>query len=96
MSHISSRPMIALTALVAGAAVSSAAHAAPTQAPFDRNDVRDVADRAASIYHWTPAIRDFADTRQLFDWQLADLDDPEALQLFRAGLVVHIGERERL
>ena len=31
MSHISSRPMIALTALVAGAAVSSAAHAAPTQ-----------------------------------------------------------------
>ncbi|MBN8481416.1 MAG: hypothetical protein J0L88_07505, partial [Xanthomonadales bacterium] len=54
---------------------ASRPHAAPTQAPFDRNDVRDVADRAASIYHWTPAIRDFADTRQLFDWQLADLDD---------------------
>ncbi len=50
-------------------------HAAPTQAPFDRNDVRKPADRAAAIYHWTPAIRDFDDPIQLLDWQLADLDD---------------------
>ena len=48
---------------------------APTQPPFDRNDVRRPGDRAASIYHWTPQIRDFADRRQELDWQLADLDD---------------------
>lgn len=48
---------------------------APTQAPFDRNDARDPAQRAAGIYHWTPAIRDFGDPRQVLDWQLADLDD---------------------
>lgn len=48
---------------------------APTQPPFDRNDVRKPGDRAAAIYHWTPQIRDFADRRQELDWQLADLDD---------------------
>ncbi len=48
---------------------------APTQAPFDNNDVRKPGDRAASIYHWTPQIRDFAARRQELDWQLADLDD---------------------
>lgn len=50
-------------------------HGAPTQAPFSLNDVRDPAQRAAAIYHWTPAIRDFADPVQQRDWQLADLDD---------------------
>ncbi len=50
-------------------------HAAPTRPPFDRNDVRKATDRDASIYHWTPAIRDFGDPRQRMDWQLADLDD---------------------
>src|SRR5688500_17872986 len=30
----------------------------PEQAPFDRNDVTDPAQRAAGIYHWTPAIAD--------------------------------------
>lgn len=48
---------------------------APTQPPFDRNDVRKPVDPAAAIYHWTPPIRDFADRRQELDWQLADLDD---------------------
>jgi glycosidase len=48
---------------------------APSQPPFDRNDVRKRGDRAAAIYHWTPQIRDFADLRQTLDWQLADLDD---------------------
>ena len=50
-------------------------NAAPTQAPFSLNDVRDPAQRAAAVYHWTPAIRDFADPQQQRDWQLADLDD---------------------
>ncbi len=48
---------------------------APAQPPFDRNDVRRREHRTASIYHWTPQIRDFADRRQELDWQLADLDD---------------------
>lgn len=48
---------------------------APTQPPFDRNDPRDPAQRAAGIYHWTPGIRDFNDPVQEHDWQLADLDD---------------------
>ena len=48
---------------------------APTQAPFDQNDVRDPAHRKASIYHWTPAITDYNDAGQLQDFQLADLDD---------------------
>jgi glycosidase len=50
-------------------------HAKPTQVPFSLNDVRDPAQRAAAVYHWTPAIRDFADPVQQRDWQLADLDD---------------------
>lgn len=48
---------------------------APTQAPFDRNDVRRARDRRAAIYHWNPPIRDHADRSQQLDWQLADLDD---------------------
>lgn len=48
---------------------------APTQPPFDRNDVRRPEDRAAAIYHWNPEIRDHADRTQQLDWQLADLDD---------------------
>jgi glycosidase len=48
---------------------------APTQAPFSRNDARDPAQRAESIYHWTPDITDYDDPRQLFDHQLAGLDD---------------------
>ncbi|SEL85666.1 Glycosidase [Pseudoxanthomonas sp. GM95] len=48
---------------------------APVQAPFDRNDARDPAQRAEAIYHWTPDIRSFADQAQMLDWQLAGLDD---------------------
>ncbi|WP_036139133.1 alpha-amylase family glycosyl hydrolase [Aerolutibacter daejeonensis] len=48
---------------------------APTQAPFDLNDPRRRAHRAAAIYHWTPDIRDYADPVQERDWQMAGLDD---------------------
>jgi glycosidase len=48
---------------------------APPQAPFDRNDPRDPAQRAQAIYHWTPTIRDGTDREQELTWQLADLDD---------------------
>ncbi|MBB5207862.1 alpha-amylase family glycosyl hydrolase [Chiayiivirga flava] len=54
---------------------ASRPHPAPTQPPFDRNDPRRAADRAAAIYHWTPDIVDFADPLQERDWQLAGLDD---------------------
>ena len=47
----------------------------PTQAPFHLNDPRDPAQRAASIYHWTPTIRDIGDRRQELTFQLSDLDD---------------------
>lgn len=53
----------------------SRGHTAPTQPPFDRNDARDPAQRAAAIYHWTPDIADFGDRRQALDYQLAGLDD---------------------
>jgi len=58
--------------------------------PFHRNDARDPAQRAAGWYHWTPAIRDFGDPRQVLDWQLADLDDldtehPEVRRALRAA-----------
>ena len=48
---------------------------APTRAPFDQNDATDPAHRAAGIYHWTPAITDYADPVQEQTFQLADLDD---------------------
>lgn len=48
---------------------------APDRLPFSLNDARDPAQRDAGIYHWTPAIRDFADRRQELDFQLAGLDD---------------------
>ncbi len=49
--------------------------AAHEQSPFDQNDLRDAADRAAGIYHWTPAIADYNDPVQEKTWQLSDLDD---------------------
>ncbi len=48
---------------------------APTQAPFTLNDPRRAVDRAAGIYHWTPAIGDFSRREQELDYALADLDD---------------------
>lgn len=47
----------------------------PTQAPFDRNDPRDPAQRAQAIYHWTPDIRDHAIPQQELNFQLSGLDD---------------------
>lgn len=49
--------------------------ARPTQAPFDRNDPRDVAQRRAGAYHWTPDVRDYTRRRQVLDWQMSGLDD---------------------
>lgn len=53
----------------------SRGRSAPSQPPFDRNDARDPAQRAAGIYHWTPDITNFADRHQELDYQLAGLDD---------------------
>ena len=50
-------------------------HDHPTQAPFSHNDARKASDRKFGIYHWTPTIKDFADTNQQFNYQLAELDD---------------------
>ena len=47
----------------------------PTQWPFSLNDPRDPKQRAAGIYHWTPGISDYRDPRQVFEHQLAGLDD---------------------
>ena len=48
---------------------------APSQPPFDQNDPRNPAHRAAAIYHWTPAITDFGDPKQVFTSQMSGLDD---------------------
>lgn len=53
----------------------SRGHTAPTQSPFSHNDLRDPAQRAEAIYHWTPAISDYNDPAQVLDHALADLDD---------------------
>ncbi len=48
---------------------------APEQPPFDQVDATDPAQRAAAIYHWTPAISDYNDPNQEANWQISDLDD---------------------
>jgi glycosidase len=48
---------------------------APTQAPFDQNDVTNPKHRAANIYHWCPIIKDFNDPVQMKNCGLANLDD---------------------
>jgi glycosidase len=48
---------------------------APTQAPFEQNDVRNPKHRAAAIYHWCPNITDFNEATQVEMCGLADLDD---------------------
>ncbi len=47
----------------------------PSQAPFDRNDPRDPAQRAASVYHWTPDVADYTDPWQESNFQMSGLDD---------------------
>jgi glycosidase len=54
---------------------TSAPMKAPTQAPFNLNDPRRAADRAAGIYHWTPNIADIGNREQELNWQLSGLDD---------------------
>jgi glycosidase len=71
----------------------------PEQSPFDQNDLRDAGDRAAGIYHWTPAIADYNDPVQEKTWQLSDLDDlatenpvvREALRQTYGDWIRHVG-----
>jgi glycosidase len=49
--------------------------ARPSQPPFDRNDPRDPAQRAAGIYHWTPDVADYTDPHQELNFQMSGLDD---------------------
>ena len=48
---------------------------APTQYPFNMNDINNSKDREAAIYHWTPIIKDFKDETEVHTYQLANLDD---------------------
>lgn len=48
---------------------------APTQYPFNLNDVRNPEHRAAAIYHWTPEIKNFADPIQETTYQTGMLND---------------------
>jgi glycosidase len=48
---------------------------APRQAPFNLNDARDPAQRAAAIYHWTPDVADYTDPVQERNFQMSGLDD---------------------
>ncbi|HSB21203.1 MAG TPA: alpha-amylase family glycosyl hydrolase [Anaeromyxobacteraceae bacterium] len=47
----------------------------PAQAPFDQDDATDPVQRAAAIYHWTPAIADYGNACQEASYQISDLDD---------------------
>jgi len=47
----------------------------PLMPPFDLNDVRRPADRAADIYHWTPPITDYLDPKQIERYQLELVND---------------------
>lgn len=48
---------------------------APTQYPFNMNDVRNPEHRKAAIYHWTPEIKDFSDPIQEQTYQTGMLND---------------------
>jgi glycosidase len=49
--------------------------ARPSQPPFHLNDPRRAPDRAAGIYHWTPAVKDYNDPEQEARFQMSGLDD---------------------
>ncbi|HKA88597.1 MAG TPA: alpha-amylase family glycosyl hydrolase [Haliangiales bacterium] len=55
--------------------VNAAPTSKPEQSPFDQDDVTDPVQRAAAIYHWTPAITDYNDPNQELNYQVSDLDD---------------------
>ena len=48
---------------------------APTQYPFNLNDVRKSEHKKADIYNWTPDIIDYGDDAQRVKYALAGLDD---------------------
>ena len=48
---------------------------APSQAPFNMNDLGNPEHAAAGIYHWTPRIGNFDNDTERRLYQLADLDD---------------------
>jgi glycosidase len=49
--------------------------AAPTQWPFSLNDPRRAEDRAAGVYHWTPALTDIRVRADELNFQMSGLDD---------------------
>ena len=48
---------------------------APTQYPFNLNNVNDPAHRKAAVYNWTPSINDYENEYQKLYYQMAGLDD---------------------
>jgi glycosidase len=66
--------------------VGTRAISKPTQSPFDQNDPRNPAQRAAGIYHWTPAVGDYGNQQEVWNHQMSSLDDlnTENLQVRRA------------
>ena len=48
---------------------------APSQYPFNLNDVNNPKHRDAGIFNWTPNIQDFSLKKQETTYQTADLDD---------------------
>lgn len=48
---------------------------APSQYPFNQNDARVAKQRQAAIYHWTPDISDYTNLNQVYNYQMAGLDD---------------------
>ena len=48
---------------------------APSQYPFNLNDVNNPEHRDAAIYNWTPNIQNFSLKKQETTYQTADLDD---------------------
>lgn len=48
---------------------------APSQFPFNMNDVNNPKHKKAGIFNWTPSIEDYANDNQQTTYQTADLDD---------------------
>lgn len=48
---------------------------APSQAPFNLNDARNLQHRKAGIYHWTPNIRNYLNPQEVLNFQTSELDD---------------------
>lgn len=48
---------------------------APSQFPFNQNDVNNPEHKKAGVFNWTPNIQDFSIHKQETTYQTADLDD---------------------